>query len=143
MPSRAHWGDIRPEERVSVDLPDDQRELVIRALIEWGGPTRPTDRIARAMGFADREAIHREGDRLRAALTTREPMTKRDWARALVATEVVFASAYYGAAGDWEAVTGWSDGESLVVLRALQRTLAGLRAPSRFGPGEQDALAEP
>ncbi len=108
------------------------------------GRSDPADRRNRAryMGFADAEAIHREGDRLRSALRERRPMSKRDWARVLVATEVVFASAYYGAAWDWTAVTGWSDEQTLSVLRALQRTFVGLRAPSRHGRDEQDALAD-
>jgi hypothetical protein len=88
---------------VTVELPEDQRELLIRALIQWGGPSRPTDTLARAMGFVNRDAIHAEGDRLRTALREKRPMSMRDWARVLVATEFVFASSYYGAAGDWEA----------------------------------------
>ena len=136
------WWTAGPDDLVEVDLPDDQRTLMIRALIEWGGPTRPTDALARAMGFASREALHSEKKRIRGALAEREPMSKRDWARALVATEFVFASSYYGAAGDWEAVTSWTDEQTLPVLRALQRTLGGLRAPShRMRDREEDPLA--
>jgi hypothetical protein len=125
------WWTAGPDDLVEVELPDDQRALMIRAFIEWGGPTRPTDALARAMGFASREEIHSEGKRIRATLAEGEPMSKRDWARALVATEFVFASYYYGAAGDWEAVTTWTDEQTLPVLRGLQRTLGGLRAPTR------------
>jgi len=136
------WWKIGPDDLRAVDLPDEQRSLLIGALIEWGGATRPTDTVARAMGFANRGSIHPEHERIRAALTKHEPMSKRDWARALVATEFVFASSYYGAAGDWANLTGWSDQHTLSVLRALQRSLGGLRAPSQFGDGsEQDALA--
>jgi hypothetical protein len=141
MTGRPNWSDIGPEDLVTVDLPGDQRGLLIEALTEWGGPTRPTDTLARAMGFADREAIHREGTRIRSALREHQPMTKRDRARALVATEFVFASYYYGAAGDWEVVTTWTDEQTLPVLRGLQRSLGGLRAPSRHGH-EQDAFAD-
>ena len=120
------WWDIGPDDVVAVDLPDEQRDLMITALLEWGGPARPTDTIARAMGFASAEAICREGERLRSALRRRQAMSKRDWARALVATEIVFASSYYGAAGDWEVITGWSDERTLPLLRNLQRSLRGL-----------------
>ena len=68
-------------------------------------------------------------------------MSKRDWARALVATEIGFASSYYGARTDWEIVTGWSDERTLSVLRNLQRTLAGLRAPPRRH-SERDPLVD-
>jgi hypothetical protein len=140
---RPTWWDIGPDELAAVPLPDEQRDLMVQALHQWGGPTRPTDTLARAMGFANREAIHREGRRIREALAERQPLTMRDWARALVATEFVFASSYYGAAGDWEAVTGWTDEQTLPVLRALQHTLGGLRAPSRHGSAEQkDPFAE-
>jgi hypothetical protein len=136
------WWTAGPDDLVEVDLPEDQRTLIIRAFIEWGGPTRPTDAVARAMGFASREAIHSEGKRIRAALAEHEPMSKRDWARALVATEFVFASYYYGAAGDWEDVTPWTDEQTLLVLRALQRSLGGLRAPTRpMLDREEDPLA--
>jgi len=137
------WGSLAPEDRVTVDLPHEQRYLMIRALMQWGGAARPTDTLARAMGFANDEAIHREGRRIWLALAEHEPMSKSDWARALVATEFVFASSYYGAALDWEAVTDWGDEQTLSLLRALQRSLVGLRAPFRLDEGlERDALAD-
>jgi hypothetical protein len=131
MTDRPPWWDTEPDALVAVDLPDEQRQLMIQAAIEWGGPTRPTDALARAMGFRDSKAIHHELKRIRTALTDGHPLCKRDWARALVATEFVFASSYYGAAGDWEIVTGWSDQYTLDVLRGLQRSLGGLHAPPR------------
>lgn len=144
MTGALRWSEIDSEELVAVELPDDARELTIEALHQWGGPTRPTDALARAMGFVNRQALHTEGRRLRAALNEREPLSKRDWARVLVATEFVFASAYYGAAGDWADLSGWSDSESLRRLRALQRHLAGLRAPPRLRAHElRDALDIP
>jgi hypothetical protein len=142
MSDQPTWWNIGADDVVTVDLPDEQRELMIRALLEWGGPSRPTDLIARAMGFASAEALHLEGARLRAALREGKPMSKRDWARALVATEIVFASSYYGAGCDWAIVTGWSDDRTLSMLRSLQRTLGGLRAPP-LRKREEDPLADP
>ncbi|MBA3261089.1 MAG: hypothetical protein H0T69_01170 [Thermoleophilaceae bacterium] len=66
-------------------------------------------------------------ERLRAG----QALAKRDWERALVAIEIVFASSFYGAAGDWEIVSGWDDDRTLRVLRGIQRKLAGFRAPPR------------
>jgi hypothetical protein len=43
---------------------------------------------------------HQEADRIRLALIERGPMSTSDWARALVATEIAFASSYHGAGGD-------------------------------------------
>ena len=137
------WWEIGPDDIVAVDLPDEQRELMIKALSLWGGPTRPTDTIARAMGFANADAIEGDGERLRTALGERRGVSMRDWARALVATEIVYGSSYYGAGTDWDCVTGWSDEHTLPVLRSLQRSLGGLRAPPRHIGGLQDPFAEP
>ncbi len=143
MTGRPIWCEISPDDIVAVDLPDQQRDLMIEGLSQWGGPTRPTDTIAVAMGFANAEAIKSEGERLRAALRERREMSMRDWARALVATEIVFASSYYGAGGDWNSVAGWSDEHTLRVLRSLQSTFGGLRAPPRHIGGLSDPFAEP
>ena len=144
MGTQPVWWTAGADELVTVELPDDQRELLIQGLIQWGGPTRPTDAVARAMGFADSDAIHREGSRLRTALRDKRPLSVRDWARVVVAAEFVFASHYYGAGTDWEAVTGWTDEETLHLLRAVQRTFAGLRAPPRRGGlPRSDPLADP
>ena len=51
---------------MAVDLPDEQRELLICGLREWGGPAYATDVLARAMGFIGVEALYREGARLQA-----------------------------------------------------------------------------
>src|SRR5690349_5966856 len=41
------------ESLVEVGLSREERELLIRGLGEWGGPTRPTNALAPAMGFQD------------------------------------------------------------------------------------------
>ena len=109
----------------------DERELLWQGLHQWGGPTRPTDAIASVIGFEDVETLHRDGDWIRHLLREGRPLTKIDWARALIAVEIVWASNYYGAAGDWEIVSGWSDEQTLRSLRSIQRKLAGLRPPPR------------
>ena len=82
------------------------------------------------MGFADIATLFTEGRRLRQELEAGTAMSKRDWERALVATEIVWASSFYGAAGDWE-IVAWDDQRTLRVLRQIQRKLAGLRFPPR------------
>ena len=75
--------------------------------------------------------------RIRRALRDGSPLSKRDWQRALVATEIVLASSFYGAAGDWEIVAaGWDDQRTLETLRRLQRRLVGLRAAPRSRDGQ-------
>jgi hypothetical protein len=139
MTREISWSDVRPDEIVALDLPDVQRELMMKGLMEWAGPARPTDTLARAMGYADPDKLIEGCYRLRTALGEKQEMSKRNWARGLVATEIVFASRYYGAAGEWALTTGWSDEFTLRVLRNLQRSLLGLRA-WRHDVDEQDPL---
>jgi hypothetical protein len=132
--------DVAPDELVSVELTSEQRELLWQGLHQWGGPALPTSAVARAMGFVDVEALHLEGQRIGELLRADAPMSVQDWARALVATEIVFSSSYYGAAGDWEALTRWSDEQTLEMLRTIQRALGGLRAPWRHA---EAAIVDP
>jgi hypothetical protein len=37
---------------IGADLTDQERELLARGVIEWGGPARCTEELALAMGFA-------------------------------------------------------------------------------------------
>ena len=131
---RVVWWDIDIDRLVGVDLTDEERSLLWEGLHQWGGPTRPSNELARVIGFADVETLHAEGRRIRQALRSGAAMSKRDWQRALVGTEIVWASSFYGAAGDWEIVAaGWDDQRTLRVLRQIQRKLAGLRSPPRHG----------
>lgn len=116
---------------VPVELTERERYLLARGLLEWGGPARPSDAIARVIGFDDVETMYRESDRIRRLLKEPAALTKRDLQAALIATEIVWSSNFYGAAFDWESVTGWDDTTTLSVLRGLQRKLLWLRNPPR------------
>jgi len=131
-----HWFDVPLDERVELELTADERDLLREGLLQWGGPTRPTDLIAQAIGFSGVDSLHAEGARIREALRNEEPLTKHDWQRALIALEIVWSSSFYGAGDDWEVVAGgWDDDRTLRTLRELQRKLAGLRAAPRRGHG--------
>lgn len=65
---------------------------------------------------------------MRDALRDGRPLTAEDLRRALVATEMVFASDVHGAGTEGETVTGWTDEETVRVLRSMQRTLADVVA---------------
>jgi hypothetical protein len=131
---RIRWKELRPDDLVAPDLTSDERELLWQGLHQWGGPTRPTDAVARVIGFENVDAMHGEGQRIREAIRAGDPLSRHDWRRALVATEIAVASEYYGAGSDWEIVTAFDDGRSLSLLRGVQRRLAGLRAPPRRSP---------
>lgn len=111
----------RPEANLSAD----ERDLLAHGLAQWGGPGHATDALARVMGFDDVEGLHREGDRIALALRSGAGLPPADLARALIATEFVFASDYYGAGRDWQAVTGFSDTDTVKRLREVQRKVIG------------------
>lgn len=120
------------DELIHVALDKDERDLLAAGLVEWGGPARPTEELAIAMGFAGLAAFRVDRSRLRTAIEAGEPLSRQDWQRVLLATEVVFASDVYGAGLDWSIVTGISDADTIVRLRGLQRKLPRWRASFQF-----------
>jgi hypothetical protein len=110
-------------EPIDVKLTADETRLLTAGLVEWAGPARCTEALARAMGFTDVEDLFRQSDRLIPALRNAQPLARRDWTRALLATEIVFASEVVGSGWDWQSTVGWSDETTIEVLRQLQRKL--------------------
>jgi hypothetical protein len=110
----------------NVDLSAAERDLLAQGLDHWGGPARATDALARVMGFENVEDLYREGDRVARELRRGGNLSGADLARALIATEFVFASDYYGAGWDWENVSGLSDEETIKRLREVQGKLVGV-----------------
>jgi len=114
------------DEVVDVALSDDERFLLDRGLVEWGGPAHCTEAMATALGFDGVDHLLTEGYRIADDLSKKRPLTRRDWTRALLATEVVFASNVLGSGHDWEATTGLDDASTIRVLRDVQLVLAGV-----------------
>lgn len=112
-----------PADLLTVELEEQERRVLIAGLNEWSGPARPTDELAAALGFSDLENFSRERLRLRRALEQAQPLTRLDWARVLLATEVVFVSNVVGSGHDWMFTVGISDQETLSLLRTIQLKL--------------------
>jgi len=110
--------------RTQSDLTKDERAILACGLIEWGGPARGTDEIARLLGFANLRSLYTEGGVIAQALRDGQSLTALDWRRALMATEVVFASDLVGSGIDWSATTGFDDERTIRLLRSAQRKLA-------------------
>lgn len=110
-------------------LSDDETALLRRALMEWGGPARCSDQLAIGMGFADQEDLLRQSRRLWEALGDDVPLGAADWARALLSSEIVFASDLAGSGVEWQTTTGLDDQETIRVLRSIQRKLAAIVSP--------------
>ncbi|MFE7710889.1 hypothetical protein ACFU6I_35085 [Streptomyces sp. NPDC057486] len=104
-------------------LTDEESRLLQQGLIEWSGPARCTEEFAVAMGFDDADDLNRRGARIRHALAAKEPLEPMDWARALLATELAFASEMVGSGYEWSTTTGWSDDMTVKVLRSTQLKL--------------------
>lgn len=112
-------------ELIDVALTDDERQVLSSGLIEWGGPAHCTEEMAVALGFESVADLFETGARLADNIRNRKPLTVRDWARALLATEVVFASDLLGSGHDWAVTVGLDDQHTLRTLRNIQRRLAG------------------
>jgi hypothetical protein len=117
---------VDADEILALELDRRERELLRWGVIEWGGPAKCTEEMARAMGFASVDDLFAQTDRLTSAIAA-GAMSRLDWMRVLLATEVVFASDVLGSGIDWEATSGLSDEDSIAILRRVQRKLAGLR----------------
>ncbi|MGE0786421.1 MAG: hypothetical protein AB7S26_12195 [Sandaracinaceae bacterium] len=112
------------EEIIDVDLTPEERLLLRCGLNEWGGPARCTDEMAVAMGFPSRLHLHDEiREHLIPALVDRQPLTRLDWTRVLLATEIVFVSDVLGSGREWRITTGLSDTHTLELLRSVQSKL--------------------
>jgi hypothetical protein len=73
---------------VQVDLTKDERRVLEMGLIEWAGPAACTNEMALAMGFTGVRDLFDDGSRLANSIRDDDPLTPRDWTRALLATEM-------------------------------------------------------
>jgi hypothetical protein len=114
---------MKPEDLLDVALTPLERTVLRHGLIEWGGPARCTEEMAVAMGFDGVQHLFEEADRLVRAIDRNDQLTRRDWLRVLLATEIVFASDAIGSGSDWSITTGLTDLKTLRLLRSIQRKL--------------------
>jgi hypothetical protein len=84
-----------------------------------------TNALAIALGFTTETHLLEEAKLIRTLLDDGASLTPLDAARALAATEIVFASDVFGSGVEWESTTGLSDEDTIRTLRVLQRKLAG------------------
>jgi hypothetical protein len=121
-----------PDELIDIELTDEERYVLNRGVVEWGGPASCTDAMAGAMGFASVRDLFDQSRRLLAALDSAQSMSRWDWTRMLLATEIVFASNVIGSGWDWEDATGVDDARTFQVLRDVQLKLVPARV--QIGP---------
>ncbi|WCO65622.1 hypothetical protein PO878_14045 [Iamia majanohamensis] len=117
--------DHSPDDLMDIPLSPAERRLLRGGIGGWGGPARCTEEMAVALGFRTERDLLDEGHRLIEALDAAAPMTRLDWTRLLLATEVCFASNVVGSGLDWRSTVGLTDEESILLLRAVQRRISG------------------
>ena len=119
-------------ELADVDLTDVERRLLLAGLMEYGGPAAGAGALAPLVGTESVDEFFQLTDRLTAAIKRGQPLSDLDWARALVLTEICWASDILGAASDFG--TNMPDEVALPALRSLQRKLvSGERVKALIG----------
>ncbi len=116
-----------PSEKIDFPLNDHERDFVVSALRQWGGPARCTDELANAIGFASHAALVHECESLIEAFSCGSQISRRDLVKSILAVEISFASSFMGSGLDWSIVTGISDEEGIRCLRLLQRRVSSLQ----------------
>lgn len=81
------------------------------------------------MGFTDTQDLLNQCQRLRKTLGEDGPLGTADWARTLLATEIVFVSDLAGSGVEWSTTTGRDDAATIRMLRVIQRKLARTVSP--------------
>lgn len=108
-------------------------KVVLRAgLLDWGGPAAPTDALAVAKGFKDAVRLREETRALWQKIEQAGSLTAGDWRRAMLAVEIVFISDVVGSGLDWRFTSGFSDEETIEIVRRLQRKLPWWRGSWQF-----------
>ncbi|WP_200903781.1 hypothetical protein [Microbacterium sp. GCS4] len=82
--------------------------------------------MAVALGFEGTESLLRDGAHLAKRISDGEPLSREDWTRALMATEVVFISDVIGSGVDWISTTEYTDAETIQALRTIQHKLVAV-----------------
>lgn len=98
--------------------------MLIAGLLEWAGPASPTTDVARLLGYVDVPQFLASISALREDLATLSDLPGAHWQRALAATELVHVSDRWGAGVEWPTTTGFSDEETIRLIRSIQRKLA-------------------
>jgi hypothetical protein len=124
-----------PNEVIAVELSERERKMLAWGVVEWRGPARCTDELAIAMGFASVEEVFTHGHLLHEWIRSSTPLRRLDWLRALLLTEIVYASEVLGSGSDWPNTSGIPDEESLHLLRSLQRKIGATGIYSLIGAG--------
>jgi hypothetical protein len=84
-------------ERMAIDLTDEERELMVLALNEYGGTAQHTFQLlCPVLGKSNLDEWAHLVNRLIAAIENKEPLSDLDWARAMFLADISFGSTLVG-----------------------------------------------
>lgn len=124
MPSHGRLGGSNTFEDPTLSA--DERALLSHGVSQWGGPAKPTDALAAALGVEDLTALVNLGEQVNRKLLGGETLSDYELVFALVSTELTFISDRWGAGVEWATVTGRTDSETIKLLRQLQVRFVGV-----------------
>jgi hypothetical protein len=116
--------DMQNSNLVKYALSPDEQQVLIRGVLEWGGSAQPTEEIALAMGFSGIVDLYDRRAYFLDALYESRALSRVDWVRVLLMTEVSFSSNVLGSGRDWTIVTGISDARTIELLRQIQSKIS-------------------
>jgi hypothetical protein len=128
------------DEPAPVELSDDERAFLRAALLDWGGPANPTDEVAVALGATDADSLSAHTWGLWKRFEAEGALSTAAWRQVLLAVEVVFVSDVVGSGLDWPITSGFSDADSIRILRGLQRRLPRWRNSVQFSTGDDGSV---
>ncbi len=107
---------------VAMVLTDNERRFLLIALNEYFGPAKGAPVLAQVVGVDSVPSFHQLVDRLLHSIENGQPLTDLDWARALVLSEISWASDLLGAGSEF--ATSMRDEVAAPLLRSLQSKIA-------------------
>lgn len=116
-----------PNQLLNLTLTEEEVTVLREGLLQWGGPADCSEELAVAMGFEGRPDLRDQSRRIIEELSSGHALTRLDWTRALLSTEINFASDVMGAGYEWSTLTGLEDVETLQLLRGVQSKLVGIQ----------------
>jgi hypothetical protein len=113
-------------ELVTIDLTDAERRLMYLAINEYSGLAKyGKPLLAPLFGASTIDEFDATLHQLRSAVENSEPLSDLDWARALLLTEISWASDLLGAGTEFE--TNIDDDTALPLLRSLQYKISNAK----------------
>jgi hypothetical protein len=103
-----------------------ERELLRLGVMQWARSEGNREVVARLLDYDDRRGLRSDVERLASLVAAASAMSRRDCRRLLLATELAFASESLGWSRDWAADTGFTDRNTIAVLRGIQEKLTGI-----------------